>query len=73
MEFQNLEIELAEKRIKEYSIDVKSKGELLDASNLLLKEREEDLVRKKKSWKRSPLKRLLKRNCSKPKQPRLLP
>jgi predicted nucleic acid-binding Zn-ribbon protein len=48
MEFQTLEIELAEKRIKEYSIDVKSKGELLDASNLLLKEREEDLVRKKR-------------------------
>ena len=48
MEFQNLEIELAEKRIKEYSVDIKSKGELLDASNMLLKEREEDLVRKKK-------------------------
>ena len=48
MEFQTLEIELAEKRIKEYSVDVKAKGELLDASNLLLKEREEDLVRKKK-------------------------
>ena len=48
VEFQTLEIELAEKRIKEYSIDVKSKGELLDASNLLLKEREDDLIRKKK-------------------------
>jgi predicted nucleic acid-binding Zn-ribbon protein len=48
MEFQTLEIELAEKRIKEYSVDVKSKGELLDASNQLLKEREEDLIRKKK-------------------------
>jgi uncharacterized protein len=48
MEFQTLEIELAEKRIKEYTSDAKTKGDLLDASNLLLKEREDDLVRKKK-------------------------
>ncbi|MCE1198650.1 MAG: C4-type zinc ribbon domain-containing protein [Marinilabiliales bacterium] len=48
MEFQTLEIELAEKRIREYTNDAKVKGELLDASNLLLKEREDDLIRKKK-------------------------
>lgn len=48
MEFQTLEIELSEKRIKEYTIDAKAKSELVDSSSLLLKEREEDLIRKKK-------------------------
>ena len=48
MEFQTLEIELAEKRIKEYTTDTKTKGDLLEASNLLLKEREDDLIRKKR-------------------------
>ena len=48
VEFQSLEIELAEKRIKEFTFDVKNKTEQVEASALLLKEREEDLIRKKR-------------------------
>ena len=48
IEFQNLEIQLAEKRIKEFTFDVKNKTEQVEASALLLKEREEDLIRKKR-------------------------
>lgn len=48
MEFQTLEIELAEKRIREFTNDIKVKTEQVEASAVLLKEREDDLVRKKK-------------------------
>ena len=48
MEFQTLEIELSEKRIKEFTIDIKTKTEQVEASIALLKEREDDLVRKKR-------------------------
>ena len=48
MEFQSLEIELAEKRIREFTNDIKVKTEQVEASIVLLKEREDDLVRKKK-------------------------
>jgi predicted nucleic acid-binding Zn-ribbon protein len=48
MEFQSLEIELAEKRIREFTNDIKLKSEQVEASTVLLKEREDDLVRKRK-------------------------
>ncbi len=48
IEFQNLEIELAEKRIKEFSAEMAEKKEAIDISKAQLKEREEDLDRKKK-------------------------
>jgi len=48
MEFQTLEIELAEKRIREFTIDIKNKTDQVDASVTLLKEREDDLIRKRK-------------------------
>jgi len=48
IEFQNLEIELAEKRIKEFSAEMAEKKELNTSSKNLLKEREEDMERKKK-------------------------
>jgi len=48
MEFQTLEIELAEKRIKEFTTEIKDKTEQVEISTALLKEREEDLVRKRK-------------------------
>lgn len=47
IEFQNLEIELSEKRIKEFSTDLEAKKEAIDSSKKQLKEREEDLDRKK--------------------------
>lgn len=47
IEFQNLEIELSEKRIKEFTAEMSEKKETIDSSKTLLKEREEDLVRKK--------------------------
>jgi predicted nucleic acid-binding Zn-ribbon protein len=46
IEFQNLEIELSEKRIKEHSTDLAKKIEATDSSKEQLKEREEDLERK---------------------------
>ena len=48
IEFQSLEIELAEKKIREFTIDIKSKTEASESSEKLFKEREEDLIRKKK-------------------------
>jgi len=47
IEFQNLEIELSEKRIKEFSTEMAEKKEAVETSKTLLKEREEDLERKK--------------------------
>jgi hypothetical protein len=47
IEFQNLEIELSEKRIKEFTIEMNEKKELVTTSKQLLVEREEDLERKK--------------------------
>jgi predicted nucleic acid-binding Zn-ribbon protein len=48
IEFQTLEIELAEKRIKEFTLDIKTKTEQVETSGALLKEREDDLIRKRK-------------------------
>ena len=48
IEFQNLEIELSEKRIKEFTAEMAEKKETIDSSKKQLKEREEDLDRKKK-------------------------
>lgn len=47
IEFQTLEIELSEKRIKEFSIEMKEKEETVVSSKQLLGERQEDLERKK--------------------------
>ena len=47
IEFQNLEIELSEKRIREFTIEMNEKTETISISKELLKEREEDLDRKK--------------------------
>jgi len=46
IEFQNLEIELSEKRIKEFSSELAKKVEAIDSSKVQLKEREDDLNRK---------------------------
>ncbi len=48
IEFQNLEIELAEKRIKEFTAELAGKKETVEASKTLLNEREDDLERKKR-------------------------
>jgi predicted nucleic acid-binding Zn-ribbon protein len=48
MEFQNLEIELSNKRIKEFTAEMATKKETISNSKTQLKEREEDLERKKK-------------------------
>ena len=48
MEFQNLEIELSEKRIKEFTVEMNEKKESISTSTTLLAEREDDLERKKK-------------------------
>ena len=47
IEFQNLEIELSEKRIREFTIEMKDKEDTVKSSKQLLVERQEDLVRKK--------------------------
>jgi uncharacterized protein len=47
IEFQNLEIELSEKRIKEFTVEMKEKEEIIVTSKKLLTERQEDLQRKK--------------------------
>ena len=47
IEFQNLEIELSEKRIKEFTAEMAQKKEAITASKEQLTEREEDLDRKK--------------------------
>lgn len=48
IEFQTLEIELAEKRIKEFTAEIKNKTDQVEVSTTLFKEREEDLIRKRK-------------------------
>lgn len=48
IEFQKLEIELSEKRIKEFTAELASKKEATESSKTLLSERQEDLERKKK-------------------------
>jgi predicted nucleic acid-binding Zn-ribbon protein len=48
IEFQNLEIELSEKRIKEHSTELAKKTESIDLAKAQLKEREDDLDRKQK-------------------------
>ena len=47
IEFQNLEIQLAEKRIKEFKAQIAAKKELFDASQATLTERQNDLKAKK--------------------------
>jgi predicted nucleic acid-binding Zn-ribbon protein len=47
IEYQTLEIELSEKRIKEYTAEMKSKSEVVDSSKDLLKNRKADLKLKK--------------------------
>jgi hypothetical protein len=47
IEFQNLEIELSEKRIREFTIEMKEKEEAVVSSKQLLIERKDDLERKK--------------------------
>ena len=46
IEFQNLEIELSDKRIKEHSADLDIKKKAIEEAEVRLKEREEDLDRK---------------------------
>ena len=48
MEFQNLEIQLAEKRIKEYKANIIAKKEIAEKSEEELKDRQKDLKLKKK-------------------------
>ena len=48
IEFQNLEIQLSEKRIKEFTTDLAEKKDAIATSDKLLKERVDDLDRKKK-------------------------
>ncbi|MCG6185896.1 zinc ribbon domain-containing protein [Maribellus maritimus] len=48
IEFQNLEIQLSEKRIKEFTTEMAEKKETMSSSEKQLKERIEDLDRKKK-------------------------
>ena len=47
IEFQTLEIELSEKRIKEFNSEMAEKKEAINISKQLLQEREDDLERKK--------------------------
>lgn len=47
IEFKTLEIELAEKRIREFSADIKSKKEEVDSASANLADRKEDLKQKK--------------------------
>lgn len=47
IEFQTLEIELSEKRIKEFNAEMADKKEAIELSRTLFKEREDDLERKK--------------------------
>jgi len=48
IEYQNLEVELAEKRIKEHNADVKERKVQLENAKILLAERTQDLANKKK-------------------------
>ena len=47
IEYQELEIQLAEKRLKEYSVGIKAKKMLLEEAEYVIKERSADLVSKK--------------------------
>jgi predicted nucleic acid-binding Zn-ribbon protein len=47
IEFQNLEIQLAEKRLKEYKIAVEQKSEIVEKSRVEFEERQKDLKSKK--------------------------
>lgn len=47
VEFQNLEIQLSEKRIKEYKASIAAKKEFLDQAEELLKDKKNDLKHKK--------------------------
>lgn len=48
IEFQNLEIQLSEKKIREFTTEMNSKKEAIASSTILLKERQEDLERKRR-------------------------
>lgn len=48
IEYQALEIQLAEKRIKEFTVEMTAKKEAIASSKLELNERQDDLVRKNK-------------------------
>jgi len=48
IEFQTLEIELCEKRIREFTTQIKAKKELIDEASRKLSERKQDLESKKK-------------------------
>jgi predicted nucleic acid-binding Zn-ribbon protein len=48
IEFQKLEIELSEKRIKEYSFDIQNKTEILNEAQARLEDRKLDLEQKQK-------------------------
>lgn len=48
IEFQKLEIELSEKRIREFTTELQTKNEAITSSKTQLEERNEDLERKKK-------------------------
>ena len=47
MEYQELEVQLAEKHIKEFSVKIEQKNEIIDAAKEKLKERNEHLKHKK--------------------------
>lgn len=48
IEFQKLEIELCEKRIKEFTVELKNKKEVGESSKTLIEDRKADLAAKKK-------------------------
>ena len=48
IEFQNLEIQLCEKKIEEHKITIESKGDVISQAKTDLKERKDDLKHKKK-------------------------
>jgi predicted nucleic acid-binding Zn-ribbon protein len=48
IEFQNLEVELAEKRIKEFTVQMKERKQQLEEAKELMAERTQDLANKKK-------------------------
>jgi hypothetical protein len=48
IEFQKLEMELSEKRIREFTIELNTKKEAISTSSVLLKERLDDLDRKQR-------------------------
>jgi predicted nucleic acid-binding Zn-ribbon protein len=47
MEYQQLEIQLSEKRIKEFTVDLAAKKQIIEASQATLEERTQDLQNKK--------------------------